>query len=201
MEFAIFLIEGGPALELVRQHIADLTVVRDQNRELATELGVRHIWTHRDTGAIVAVDFERNARHPDFTVPRKSRSHPKKGTSWEQRFAAVKGYRCPDKAIGETFNIPRVLGYGNEGSCGSRIIGYPLSVFDFLYVGENGPFAMSVPDIEAEVRAEEARGMVVSEPAKSFRMEFDGCRRLSEAEWDGLFARHASYEQPEQKAA
>ena len=182
MEDAIFLIEGGKALELARSHLAEWLRVRKQSQDLARELGVEHVWTSREDGVVIAVDFK-GAVPADFTGRGSHGSRPKRGTEWATRFAAQAGYRNPSALLMEGLGIPCFISYLTKNGHGIRRLGLPFAECGFLWVGERGPYAMWLPDIEAEVRAELAAGRTVEEPAASFRMEFDGCRRISEEEW------------------
>ncbi|WP_126223415.1 hypothetical protein [Burkholderia ambifaria] len=182
MEDAIFLIEGGKALELVRSHFAEWARVRKQSQDLARELGVEHVWTSREDGVVVAVDFK-GAVPADFTGRGAHGSRPKRGTEWAKRFAEQVGYRNPSALLMDGLGIPCCISYLAKNGHGTRRLGLPFAECGFMWVEESGPYAMWLPDIEAEVRAELAAGRTVEEPAASFRMEFDGCRRISEEEW------------------
>ncbi|MGC5808004.1 hypothetical protein [Ralstonia pseudosolanacearum] len=46
------------------------------------------------------------------------------------------------------------------------------------------------PDVPGAVARDEAKGYAVAEPAKSFKLEFEGCRRIEQEEWDILVAQH-----------
>ena len=182
MEDAIFLIEGGKALELVRTHFAEWMRVRKQSQDLARELGVDHVWTNKEDGVVIAVEFKGEVP-PDFTGRGRHGSRPKRGTEWAKRFAAQVGYRNPSALLMEGLGIPCFISYGYKKGHGTRRLGLPFSECGFQWVGERGPYSMWMPDVVAEVRAELAAGRTVEEPAASFRMEFDGCRRITEDEW------------------
>lgn len=185
MEDAIFLIEGGKALELVRSHIAEWLRVRKQSQDLARELGVDHVWTNKEDGVVIAVEFKGEVP-PDFTGRGRHGWRPKRGTEWAKRFSAQVGYRNPSALLMEGLGIPCFISYRTKNGHGSRRLGLPFSECGFMWVGESGPYAMWMPDVEAEVQAELAAGRTVEEPAASFRMQFEGCRRISEEEWARL---------------
>lgn len=186
----IFMIESGRALELVKQHIAEKTRVREEVFALAKEIGVERICTSRVNGVLRGVEFNGEV-YPQFTKPKKGISYPKKGTEWAKRFAAQKGYKDPSTVISEAFEIPLGIHYGKAGAgTGWRMIGNPLNECGFLYLGPDGPYAMWVPNVHAEVAKDEANGYAVAEPAKSFNLEFEGCRRIEDEEWDILVAQH-----------
>ena len=187
---AIFMIEGGKALELVKQHIAEKQRVARERGDLAGELGVEDIYVSNMDGVLLGVRFKGDAVHPDFKKPdRKGISFPKARTAWKERFDAQRGFPRPSIVIAEAFDIPLSIGYtGKEGGHGWRSIGNPFNECGFLYLGVDGPYAMWVPDVPGEVAEGETRGVIVEEPAKSFRLEFEGCKRIEKEEWDILVA-------------
>ena len=189
---AIFLVEGGKALELVKAHLEEVLRVRKQSQDLVREMdGVTTVWTDKTNGIVKAVEFP-GERHPDFKKPTENTgSKPKKGTQWAQKFAAQVGYKNPADIIMEAFRIPGVLQYsGKRGGKGSCLAGIPGQEAEFLYLGENGPFAMVLPDIEAQVAQRVAEGETVEEPARSFKMSFEGCRRVSDEQWHEMVTEH-----------
>ncbi|WP_432263389.1 hypothetical protein [Cupriavidus sp. TMH.W2] len=186
-ESAIFMIEGGRALDLVKAHISEVYRVDAVVRALAQSVGGDRIYTSREDGRLLSVVF-RGERHPDFTLGNKYGSKPKKGTESAVRFAAQVGYRSPEEAIQTELGVLWRINYGADGSQGFRMLGVPFSSCGFLWLGDDGPFAMWIPDVQSEVRSAEAGGYVVGGPAKSFCMEIDGCRRIDREEWELLVA-------------
>lgn len=189
-ENVIFMIEDGRALELIKEHIAERKRVAAQVRELAGELGAEQVWTDRETGVLCAVQFSGKIP-PGFTRPdRNGASRPKQGTEWAARFKAQKGYANPSETISKELGVPLMINYSGqrkgEDVTGSHCIGFPFTECGFLYLGADGPYAMWVPDVPGEVAKYEAEGYTVKEPAKSFKLEFDGCRRVEREEWDIL---------------
>lgn len=188
---AIFMIEGGRALEMVKAHIEERRRVLRASRAIAGELGAPSFSEDRMNGTLLGVVFP-GAIHPDFKKAkgRHTISYPKKGTAWEKRLAEQQGYKPVVRQISGAFSIPLSLTYTTEGGSGGSIIGSPFRECGFLYPGPDGPYAMWVPDVPAEVARQEAKGHVVTEPAKSFRLEFDGCRRIESEEWEILMLQH-----------
>jgi hypothetical protein len=188
----LFMIEGGKALDLVKQHIEDkLRVARERNA-IARELGIEDIYVSNMDGTLLGVLFKGDV-HPDFKKPdRKGRSSPKKGTEWAKRFEDQKGFTRPTNVISEAFDVPLSIGYSSADGewTGHRCIGNPFHECGFLHFGKEGPFAMWVPDVPGEVAESEKAGQIVEEPAKSFKLEFDGCRRIEPEEWEILVAQH-----------
>lgn len=189
MHNAIFMIEGGKALEMVKQYISEVKRVAAQNKLLAEELGVNEVTTNIRTGVISGVCFK-EAIHKDFTKPKKGISYPKKKTIWNDKFKAQIGHRDASTWIAEEFHIPFDIDYFNEKTKGSRYIGSLLRECGFLFISENGPYAMWCPDVCAYVQNYIDQGYDVKEPAKSFKLDFDGCRRIEPDYWKILVLQH-----------
>lgn len=189
---AIFMIEGGKALELVKHFVKDVRRVRNATIALSKEAGAERFMISSSSGVLTGVDFGGNAHHPDFKAPdRRGVCFPKKKSEWAERFRKQIGHDSASTVISRAFDIPLSLSYGKEEPLeGWRHIGYPLDECGFLYASEKGPFAMYVVDVPAEVAALKKQGYKVGEPAASFKMEFDGCRRIEKEEWDILVAQH-----------
>lgn len=186
---ALFMIEGGPALVMVRDHIADRLRVRSETRALAREIGASELFEDRTNGTLLGVVFaDGDDFHPDFKKPtgRHRVSYPKKGTAWEKRLKEQVGYKPLVKWISGVFDIPLSISYSGNGGSGGGCIGSPFVECGFLYTSKDGPYAMWVPDVPAKVAEYEANGYVVEEPAKSFKLEFEGCRRIENEEWEIL---------------
>lgn len=200
-EKAIFMIEGGKALDLVKAFIAERIRVSAEVRALAKELGVEHIYTSRATGVLTGVQFKDKV-HPDFKKPdRKGISFPKKGSEWEKRLREQVGHQDQSAIIANAFNVPLSISYSDDAGSGVRCLGVPFTECGFLYLGADGPYAMWVPDVPAEVAHSESRGYTVGEPAKSFKLEFEGCRRIEREEWEILVAQQKLDEKRAAKAA
>lgn len=184
---ALFMIEGGKPLEMIKQHIEDRANAWNEVCKLAKELGVFDVKTDKTNGVLRAVTFSRES-HPEFTKPkvRGGACYPKKGTSWETRFKAQMGYEDPARSISEMFGVPLQISYKGNGCEGSACIGNPLNECGFLYLGKEGPYAMWVPDVPAYVAQHVGNGYTVEEPAASYKLEFDGCRRVEQEEWEIL---------------
>ncbi|WP_234775052.1 hypothetical protein [Paraburkholderia tropica] len=188
-ERLFFMIEGGKALELVKRHIADRMSAIERAKAIAVELGAEDVSTSKADGKVVAVRFK-GAPHPDFKKPDKWGARPRKGTDWAKRFADQKGYEAESYLIQEGLGVPCQISYSNNGGSGFRMLGVPFTECGFLFLGKSGPYAMWIPDVEAEVRADVTRGFTVEEPALSFKPEFEGCRRIKIEEWEYLVAKH-----------
>jgi len=187
-----YLIEGGRALELAKQHIQEVRRVREASITLSKEAGAERFMVSLTNGVLMGVDFGSRPRHPDFKVPnRRGVSYPKKGTEWSRRFREQKGHESTSYVISHAFNIPLSISFGaSEPFKNWRSIGYPLAECGFLYPSEKGPFAMYVVDVPFHVSGIQKMGYKVAEPAASFVMEFDGARRIEKEEWDIVVAEH-----------
>lgn len=188
-EHIYFMVEGGRALKLVKENIADARRVNREVIKLVKELGAPHYRISTYDGRLTRVLFEGHA-HPDFKKD-KDGFFPKKGTEWAQRFAAQKGHRPSAQVIEEAFDIPFQICYSHNGGTGLRRIGYLFNECGFLYPHQDGPYGMFVTDVPAAVAEDIAKGYTVAEPALSFKMEFDGARRIEKEEWDIVVATHA----------
>ena len=179
------MIESGKPLELVKKYIMEVKRVKEQSLKIADELGITKAFTDRDTGIIQSVIFEKNI-HPEFTKPHKKygASHPKKKTEWAKRFKEQIGHRSQIKIIQEELGIPLYLAYHNKTENGSVCLGNPFNPCGFLYMGEEGPYAMYIPNVEAKVKRYIEDGYEVVEPAKSFKLNIDGCRQIEKEEWE-----------------
>lgn len=192
MEHLLFMIEGGKALELAKQHIADRKRVQEANWAMCQELGVENIVTDCFTGKLEAVVFP-GERHPDFKVAgRYGACYPKKNTEWARRLAEAPRHRIPVEIIHKELGVPCSLSYtSHDGGKGWVRIGLLGKECGFLYLSESGPYAMWMPNVPAEVaRIEENGEKTVDEPMRSFVPEFEGCRRIEKEEWDILVAQH-----------
>lgn len=191
MSNVLFMVESGEALEMVKRHISEVDRVRTASRALAQELGVDRMVVDNFDNTLVGVEFA-GAIHPDFTKPsKKGRSHPKKGTEWAKRFEAQVGHDHVGSLIRNAWDVPTFIDYSDsDGGRGTRHIGNFLNECGFLWLSQDGPYAMWIPDVQAEVAVSIKNGYTVSEPALSFVPAFDGCRRIESEEWDILVAEH-----------
>ncbi|ARL04221.1 hypothetical protein [Burkholderia pseudomallei] len=188
-----FMIEGGQAQDLVKHHIAEVQRVKREAIAIGRELGAARINTSGVDGTLIAVQFD-GTPHRDFikTGKRGALSYrPRGGTEWEKRFAAQRGYESASYLIQEKLNVPCQISYSTpSGGSGFRHVSVPFEECGFLYLGAEGPYAMWIPDIEAEVAADLAKGHSIEEPALTFKPVFDGCRKIALEEWELLVARH-----------
>lgn len=183
-----FLIEGGKALEVVKSQIKAINDAHKEACALAAELGVTKITTDNLDGKLLGVVFEPpQSRHPDFLKPnRHGVSYPRSKSEWFKRFKAQKGHPITCNLISEELGVPLELRWKNGFSC----MGHPFRAAGFLFLGKEPPYAMYIPDVQAEIK-EKGQGIPL-EPARSFKPEFEGCRRILVEEWELIVAQHAA---------
>jgi hypothetical protein len=188
-KIAYFLVEGGRALELAKQYLADIERVRNEVREMSLELGITHGVTSRLDGTLMAADFPGEV-HPDFKKPdRNGHSYPKKGTAWHARLENQKGWANPVKLITEEYGIPLSIPYKSPDGEGWTSIGIPLKECGFLYPCPEGPFAIYAPDVPAYVEEMKAEGKTIKEEkVRDFEFDIPGTRRITREEWDLVVA-------------
>ncbi|MEY4428617.1 MAG: hypothetical protein RLZZ182_1306 [Pseudomonadota bacterium] len=181
---AVFLIEGGKALELIQEYIQERRRVRGVISALCQELGVEEVCTDRETGVLTRVVFKDKV-HKDFTVPdKRGTSRPKVGSEWDKRFDAQQGHRHCGTIIQEQLHVVTSLEVTKEpGHRGVRRLGNLFYPCGFLYLTESGPYAMYVPDLPRECEAIEAQGETIVGLA-SRDLQFDGCKRIEKEEWE-----------------
>lgn len=193
MSSVLFLIEGGEPLTLVKRHISEVKRVREEVTALSKEIGVARGSTDRFNGTLLGVVFE-GAVPDGWTKPDRKHglSFPKKGSSWSARFQEHqrRGFKSPVDVISSSFGVPCSISYRTPSGHGSTFIGNMLAECGWLYLSESGPFAMWIPDVEAEVKNHTDQGHVVEEPAASFKPLIPGARRIVKEEWDLLVAQH-----------
>lgn len=188
-----FLIKGGRALELVQARIAEVIRVRSGVRALAEELGIREGGTDSMTGTLSYVIFPDPSTAPaDFKKPdRRGRSYPKKGTAWATKLKAQVGYESAESVIANGLGVPTCLHWTSPNGWGSRNLGI-LDSCGFLFLSADGPYAMWVPDVPKEIEklVKENPDAVVGEPARSFKLEFEGCTRIEKERWEIMVLEH-----------
>lgn len=193
---AIFLIESGPMKALVHQHIADRLAVAKRIRAMADELGgdevVLGVTTDSMTGAPRAFRFKGTPPQGFKKADSRGFSYPLRVSGWAERFHEEKGHAVAEQVIAKALGIPLQIETRDKGMewTGSRHLGNLLNACGWLYLTQKGPYAFWCPDIEAERKAERARGRIVTGPCARFKMEFEGCKRLLDEEWELMVAQY-----------
>jgi hypothetical protein len=189
---AIFLITGGPALKLIKKHIADRQALTKRIIAMQKDLGednLNGVTTDRTNGRVFGFSFK---KIPAGWTQSNSNgtSRPKLGTEWAKRLAAEKGYPHAEQVIAKGLGIPLQLHVKDKDGEGWRHIGRMLSACGWLYLSSRGPYAMWVPDVPAYVKKAKAAGHRVLAPASTFKLEFEGCKRILDEEWELMVAQH-----------
>lgn len=192
MDNAIYLIESGKPLALVKHQIAEEQRVRTEVCALLTELGTNLATTDPFTGILTLVTFPGDP--PDgWTKPGRKyqTSYPKKGTEWYKRFKAQVGHPVASSCIAYALGVPTHIAYTTGGGSGYSRIGNPFKPCGFAYPAAEGPFALWIPDVAAYVKeAQEAGKTITNTEALEWTGEIPGARRIEPEEWDILVATH-----------
>lgn len=185
-ESLYFLIEGGKALDLVKRHIKEVNAATGRAMKLAKEIGVKYWTDDKLTGKLTGVVFSPGQTpHPDFLKPgRFGICYPRKKSEWFNRIQAVKGHPITSELISEELGVPVTLHWKKA----FMHLGPPFRQAGFLYPSDDGPYGMYIPDVEAAIKA--AKRGLPEEPARSFKPEFEGCKRILRQEWELIIAQH-----------
>lgn len=189
--YLYFAVESGTTLELAHKHVAEANATAERNAALIEPLGVEKYTVSFFDGFVDGVVFN-GAPHKDFKKANKHGvSYPKAKTEWAEKFAASKGYDKSGFELAKMLGVPTVLNYKSKDSDGwtHTSSGFSSGV-GFLYLSEDGPFALYVPDIAAQVADYEARGYTIDDACKKFKPEFDGARPILKEEWELVVAQH-----------
>lgn len=185
-----FLVEGGKALELVKQVIQQREEVRKTNVAYCEKLGVKRYVPSTFTHNLIAVVFDGEI-HPDFKKPNKNgASYPKKKTQSFEEIAALPSCENMNHLISKELCIPCEIAFKNETKeiSGRSCIGSPFYECQFYWMSYEGPYLLQIPNVPFYVQDKEKDGFIVAEPAKSFIPEFEGCTRILLEEWKLLVA-------------
>ncbi|PAT39171.1 hypothetical protein CK623_11465 [Vandammella animalimorsus] len=185
----IYMIESDPALSLVKRHIAERKRAWAEAKVLADEYGATHCSFNHLDGRLASLGFE-GEPHPQFKKPRNGHCYPKKGSEAAAKFAALQGYEYSCTVISQALGVPLSLRWDqpDDGSRGWMNIGSPFQECGWLYLSEDGPYALWIPNVQAAIEHLHQQGKTVDPPA--FDMQLPGCRRLLREEWDLLVAQH-----------
>lgn len=197
-----FAVEGGTTLDLARKYVAERAAVEANNRALAKELGAEQYVISLIDGVLSGVVFAEK-QHPDFKRPdRKGLCFPKKGSGWATRLSETKGYDKRGYRLADALGVPTTIDYTYpEGSGSSTISRGWSSGVGFLYLSEDGPFALYIPDISEVVARYEAKGYTVCDECRNFNPVFHGARPILQEEWELVVAHHDLEEAKKRAAA
>lgn len=185
-ESLYFLIEGGKALELVKRHIQEVKAAETRAIKLCKEIGAKYWTGDKLTGRLTGVVFAPGQTpHPDFLKPgRFGICYPRKKSEWFNRIQAVKGHPITSELISQELGVPVTLHWKNA----FMHLGHPFKQAGFVYPSEDGPYGMYIPDVQSAIKA--ARRGLPNEPERSFKPEFEGCKRILRQDWELIVAQH-----------
>lgn len=205
-KIALYLIEGGPMMELVKHHIAERDRVSKMKIEILAQLDLDpkkvEVWARSDTGQLTAVRIPKDLKLPktfvqaNWTKPdSKGRRMPKKKTEEHAIFYAPDAHYTPQaELIGKKLNVPCSIGYKSSRGEGWTRIGRMLNECGFLWLHkEHGPFAFWIPDVKACVKEmkEQHKGLKsfkLLENVEDWKLNVDGVRPMLEEEWELMVA-------------
>lgn len=195
MENLMFMIEGpGPAMDLVKKHIDEVIKSRLSASRILKTFGLnsKNCTVYTDQGGLVLGVITSVKLGPDWKKPdRRGVQYPKINSETAKILAKQKGYQSPETLIARTLKVPLSLQYKTKNGSGSTIIGSPLNAAGFLYTSKDGPYAMWIPDVHAHIADLEKRTKgKVTDIARNFKPEFEGCRLIEPEEWDIIVAQH-----------
>lgn len=191
---AIYLIESGRPLEMVKEYVKQRGVVMRSRAAMCKELGTDRASWDRIHGALSGVVFNRGKEHPDFRkADAKGVSRPRKGSAWAQRFKDQPRHVNQAQWIADELGIPTTIMTRDRVTAefrSGRHIGNMLAECGFLYMSDPELYGLWIPDVEAHlVRIKASREFdpdkeVIDEKSSSFTMQIPGCRRIFKEEWD-----------------
>jgi hypothetical protein len=214
----ILLVENGPVLELVKQHVADRDRVRELKVQILTQLGLDpekvEVWASSHDGAMNAVSIPSKLKLPkkfvqaNWTRPdSQGRRRPKRGTAeYNAFFTKDARYTPAEKLIAECLKVPCSIGYKTAGGEGWTSIGRMLRACGFLWMHKDtGPYAIWIPDVEAclaELKAKhkKVKGFKILGGADKWVLDTTGLKPILEEEW-ALMVAQKNLEDARKKAA
>lgn len=189
-----YLIEGpGKAMDLITKWLKERDLVLDRTVELAKEVGAQYITQDEETGVLTGVVFPDRAAPVGWTKPdKRGVSRPKAGSEWHARFKAQVGHTKASPLIKEAFGVPTTMICRDaEGRERRMEIGNWFHPCGFATLGAQPPYLLLLPNVAYYVAKAEAQGYIVPPEVKAFKPEFEGCRPISEEDWELLELRAA----------
>lgn len=202
-EFAIYLIESGPALELAQAHWRQVEEYREQVEQFRREAGAYAAKINQRTGTVEGALFSGSTLPPDsWTKPDKHgmsrpNSRTAEGKVWREKILAMTPFPDAESTIGRELGIPMEVQFERaDGTSARAIIG--LRPVGFLVISDpecthgladestdTPTYGMWVPDMQRIVQDYEQRGEKVVGPVWDMaqHMQIEGCSRISSEEW------------------
>ena len=201
-----FLIEGpGRAKELVTQYIAERAAVVQAINAFAKKVGASAYQTERETLRLAGLTFDGPVPQGWKSIGSTSRRGgkqsfaPRKGSAEHAEMQSLPTLSLTPEKVAQALGIPTMIDYVNAKGAyaGGVILSLPGDECGFAYPTASGPFLLWMPDVEKAVESCEktlpkiAPHLSVSPAIKSYRPEFEGCRKILREEWDLIVAQHA----------
>jgi hypothetical protein len=202
---ALFLIEGGPMMDLVKKHLAERDRVHKVKLQILEYLALDpkevEIWARRYDGMVTALrlpsrEIPEGFNASNWTKPDNAgRRTPKKGTvEYEIFYAKECRYTPQTELIAKALKVPCSVGYKSKGGEGWTRIGRMLNECGFLWMHKkDGPFAMWIPDVpacveEMKTRHKGLKDFKILGGADTWSMDMTGIKPILQEEWDLLVA-------------
>lgn len=203
----IYLIESGPALDLILAHIKDRHRATAMKVQIMTQLGINpekyeqvQVWSSSYDGRLSAISI--HGKTPKGFDPSqwtkadsKGRRTPKRNTPIHKIFYSAEGaFEPAEQVIIKAFNVPTQIAYSTSTGQGFTSIGRMMASCGFLWLdAEKGPFAMWTPDVVAsvaDVKAQHARykSFKVLRGADDWKLDIPGVKPILQEEWDLIVA-------------
>ena len=201
-----FLIEGpGRAKELVTQYIAERTAAVQAINTFAKKVGASAYQTERETLRLAGLTFDGPVPQGWKSIGGTSRRggaqsfSPRKGSAEHAEMQSLPTLSLTPDNVAKSLGIPTMIDYvdGNGAYAGGVVLSLQGDECGFAYPATSGPFLLWIPDVEKAVESCEktfpkiAPHLSVSPGIKSYRPEFEGCRKILREEWDLIVAQHA----------
>lgn len=193
-ERLFFLVEGpGKALDLVKASIKERLSVQETVFAFVEKVGGKGYRAYSD-GAISGVIFDGPPPKGWKAKTSRGTSFPKKGTDVIEEIANLPKLSVTSHEIARALGIPLQLQWkGADGSLiGFSCLALPLNECGFAYPSADGPYLLWIPDVPAAVEkaSSEERGGILDPEIATWRPAFDGCRQITQGEWDFIIAKH-----------
>lgn len=189
MNNLIYLVESGPFLDKVLTFTAEYSKNLGAMKDVLLGIPGALSFQINSNGNITVIKFGSKHAPEGFTKPgRTGLSRPRKGSEWETTIKNLNPLPNFDKLVTDAFGVPHTISYNNsKGHEGSAVIGWGINTCGLSFVDSvKGPFAVWMPDIMATTKKYQDEGYEVDETCANFTGEFEGCRQISEEEWDKL---------------
>ena len=184
---------------------AERTVAVQAINDFSKKVGASAYQTERGTLRLVGMTFDGPAPQGWKSIGGTSRRGgkqsfaPRKGSVERMAMRALPIISNNPGKIAEALGIPTMIDYvdAKGAYAGGVVLALPGDECGFAYPATSGPFLLWIPDVEKAVESCEktlpniAPHLSVSPDIKSYRPEFEGCRKILREEWGVIVAQHA----------